>query len=71
MTWIFSLSAECGTEQAVAEQFAHHFDNISRMLSNGIQIQCHGEIFQDIEENWWSRVSPKGISGLIPRRQLT
>jgi hypothetical protein len=62
MTWIFSLSAECGAEQAIAEQFAHHFDNVSWMLSNGSQIQCHAKIFQDIEENWWCQVSPSGIS---------
>jgi hypothetical protein len=62
MTWIFSLSAECGADRAIAEQFAHHFDNVSWMLSNGSQIQCHAEIFQDIEENWWCRVCPSGMS---------
>ncbi|MBW4623100.1 MAG: hypothetical protein KME17_27545 [Cyanosarcina radialis HA8281-LM2] len=62
MTWIFSLSAECGVERATAEQFARHFDNVSCRLSNGSQIQYHAEIFQDIEENWWCRVSPSGIS---------
>jgi hypothetical protein len=62
MTWIFSLSAECGAEQVAAEQFAHHFDNVSWMLSNGSQIQCHADIFQDIEENWWCRVCPSDIS---------
>jgi hypothetical protein len=59
---MFSLSAECGAEQTIAEQFAHHFGNVSWMLSNGNQIQCHAEIFQDIEEDWWCRVSPTGIS---------
>lgn len=64
MTWIFSLSAECGAEQAIAEQFAHHFDKVSWILSNGSQIQCHADIFQDIEENWWCRVCPSDISDI-------
>jgi hypothetical protein len=38
MTWVFSLSAECGAEQVGAEQFAHHFDNVSWVLSNGSQL---------------------------------
>ena len=32
------------------------------MLSNGQQSQCRTSIFQDIEENWWCRVCPSGIS---------
>lgn len=62
MAWIFSLSAECGTEQAAAEQFSQHFDKVSWIVSNGSQSQCHTGIFQDIEENWWCRVCPSGIS---------
>ncbi len=62
MTWIFSLSAECGAEQATAERFVRHFDNTSWILSDGSQTQCDAEIFQDIEENWWCRVRPSGIS---------
>lgn len=64
MTWVFSLSAECGTEQVAAEQFAHHFDAVSWGLSNGSQSQCYAQIFQDIEENWWCRVCPSAISGV-------
>lgn len=64
MTWIFGLSAECGEEYAIAEQFAHHFDNVSWILSNGSQTQCHADIFQDIEENWWCRICPSEISGV-------
>jgi len=56
MAWIFSLSVECGAQQAVAEQFSHHFDQVSWVLSNGSQSQCRVGIFQDIEENWWCRV---------------
>jgi hypothetical protein len=62
MTWIFGLSAECGAEQAIAEQFARHFDNVSWILSNGSQTQCRADIFQDIEENWWCRIYPSDIS---------
>jgi hypothetical protein len=62
MTWIFSLSAECGADRATAEQFDRHFDSVSWMLSNGSQSQCRADIFQDIEENWWCRVNPSGIS---------
>lgn len=62
MTWIFSLSAECGADRTTAEQFARHFDNVSFRLSNGSQIECYEEIFQDIEENWWCRVIPSGVS---------
>lgn len=36
----------------------------SWILSNGSQTQCHAEIFQDIEENWWCRVYPSDISGV-------
>lgn len=64
MTWIFSLSAECGAEQAIAAQFCRHFDNVSWILSNSSQTQCHAETFQDIEENWWCQVCPSGISGI-------
>lgn len=62
MAWVFSLSAECDSEQVAAEQFAHHFDDVSWVLSNGSHSQCHAEIFQDIEKNWWCRVCPSGIS---------
>jgi hypothetical protein len=50
MAWIFSLSAECGSEQAAAEKFANHFNGVSWILS------CSTDIFQDLEENWWCRV---------------
>jgi hypothetical protein len=62
MAWAFSLSAECGVEQVMAEQFAQHFDGFSWMLSNASRVQCHAVIFQDLEENWWCRVCPDAIS---------
>jgi hypothetical protein len=62
MVWAFSLSAECGTEELAAEQFAQHFDGLSWVLSIGIQFQCHTGIFQDFEGNWWCRVCPDNLS---------
>ncbi|MFB2894402.1 hypothetical protein ACE1CI_15950 [Aerosakkonemataceae cyanobacterium BLCC-F50] len=62
MSWIFSLSAECGKEQTAAEQFSDYFDRVSWILSNNNQSQCQTGIFQDIEDNWWCRVTPTGIS---------
>lgn len=62
MAWVFSLSAECGAEHDTAAQFARHFDKASWILSNGSQSHCHAEVFQDINENWWCRVCPSGIS---------
>lgn len=62
MSWIFSLSAECGKEQTAAKQFSDYFDRVSWVLSNKNQSQCQTGIFQDIEDNWWCRVSPSGIS---------
>lgn len=62
MSWIFSLSAECGKEQTAAEQFSDYFARVSGILSNKNQSQCQTGIFQDIEDNWWCRVSPSGIS---------
>jgi hypothetical protein len=62
MAWVFSLSAECGIKQSEAQQFAQYFNEISWVLSNGRHSQCRAESFQDIEENWWCRVCPSGIS---------
>lgn len=62
MAWMFSLSAECGSDQSTAEQFAQHFEASSLPLSNGSQSQCYNTIFQDISENWWCRICPDGMS---------
>ena len=62
MAWIFSLSAECGSDESDAHQFAQHFEGISWLLSNGRHCECRAGIFQDIEENWWCRVSPNNLS---------
>ena len=62
MAWTFSLSAECGADQRIAEQVAQHFEGASWVLSNGNQSRCHAAVFQDIEGNWWCRACPDGIS---------
>jgi hypothetical protein len=62
MAWIFSLSAECGSDESNARKFAQHFEGISWLLSNDCLCQCHTGTFQDIEENWWCRVSPNNLS---------
>lgn len=64
MAWIFSLSAECGSDSERAKEFSKHFDGASLNLSNGTQSQCQVSIFQDIEDNWWCRVCPNNISQL-------
>ncbi|MGB3309554.1 MAG: hypothetical protein WBG32_20255 [Nodosilinea sp.] len=62
MAWIFSLSAECGSDESKAALFAQHFEGITWTLSNGRQCQCRADIFQDVDENWWCRVCPNNIS---------
>lgn len=62
MAWIFGLSAECGSDEERAKQFAKHFEGVTWMLSNGCPCQCRTDIFQDFEENWWCRVVPNNIS---------
>jgi hypothetical protein len=64
MAWIFSLSAECGAEQAIANRFAQHFQTMNWVLSNGKYCQCRADIFQDMEENWWCRVYPSKMSAI-------
>jgi len=62
MAWIFSLSAECGSDQSNVNQFAEHFEGIEWILSNGRQCLCRTDTFQDSSENWWCRVYPNNIS---------
>ncbi|HAX76679.1 MAG TPA: hypothetical protein DCY88_12760 [Cyanobacteria bacterium UBA11372] len=62
MAWIFSLSAECGSNQDDAESFAKHFHEVSWQLSNGVESKCSAETFEDSEDNWWTRVCPGSIS---------
>jgi hypothetical protein len=62
MAWIFSLSAECGSDESNVTQFAQHFEGIKWILSNGRQCLCRTDTFQDIDQNWWCRVYPNNIS---------
>ncbi|XZN92199.1 MAG: hypothetical protein ACM65M_04920 [Microcoleus sp.] len=62
MAWIFSLSAECGSDEAKVNKFAEHFEGIKWMLSNNRQCLCRTDTFQDMEQNWWCRVYPNNIS---------
>jgi hypothetical protein len=62
MAWIFSLSAECGSDESNAHEFAQHFMGKMLKLSNGRQCLCCAETFQDIENNWWCRVYLNNIS---------
>lgn len=62
MVWAFSLAAECGEIRADAERFCQHFYELSWTLSNGLESQFCGDIFQDVEDNWWGRICPSGIS---------
>ncbi|MFG6101868.1 hypothetical protein U2F10_06420 [Leptothoe sp. EHU-05/26/07-4] len=62
MAWVFGLSVDCGPNKDTAELFSAHFDAVSWTLSNNTQSQCHTTIFQDIDDNWWCRVCPDGLS---------
>jgi hypothetical protein len=62
MAWIFSLSAECGSDESNVNKFAEHFEGIEWMLSNNRQCLCRTDTFQDMEQNWWCRVYPNNIS---------
>ena len=62
MGWIFSLSAECGSDDSNVNKFAQHFERREWLLSNGRQCLSRTDTFQDIEQNWWCRVYPNNIS---------
>jgi len=62
MAWIFSLSAECGSDESNVNKFAEHFEGIEWMLSNNRQCLCRTDTFQDMDRNWWCRVYPNNIS---------
>ncbi|GBE92367.1 hypothetical protein [Nostoc cycadae] len=62
MAWIFSLSAECGSDESTAHKLAQHFMGQILILSNGSSCLFQVDTFQDIESNWWCRVYPNNIS---------
>jgi hypothetical protein len=64
MAWIFSLSAECGSDESSAKKFAQYFGEIRGyqwLLFSGSTYVCRTDIFQDIENNWWCRVYPEQV----------
>lgn len=62
MAWVFSLSIECGSVQADAEQCVKHFDGLALTLSDRSVHLCNATLFQDVEENWWCRACPEQLS---------
>ncbi|MGB3295294.1 MAG: hypothetical protein WBB01_20115 [Phormidesmis sp.] len=64
MTWAFSLSVECGPEQIAAQQFTRYFENTTLASSGDVSFRWFTTIFQDIDETWWCRVCPDGVSEL-------
>jgi hypothetical protein len=45
MAWIFSLSAECGSDESNVNKFSQHFEGIEWLLSNGRQCLCRTDTF--------------------------
>ena len=62
MVWSFSLAAECGELEADAARFLQHFQGSVLSLNDSSSFECQGDIFQDLEDNWWCRVCPQGVS---------
>jgi hypothetical protein len=62
MVWSFSLASECGESEADAAKFCQHFQGSILNLDDGSSFECRGDIFQDLDDNWWCRVCPQGIS---------
>ncbi len=61
--------AECGSKQQ-AELFSRHFDAVSWTLKDGnIESQCHTEIKQDCEGNWWCSLSVNSLDWTPVNRQ--
>jgi hypothetical protein len=62
MAWSFNLAAECGELEADATRLCQHFQGNILSLNDGSSFECRGDVFQDLENNWWCRVCPQGIS---------
>ena len=60
MAWLFSLSAECGT-QTQAELFLAYFQKLSWTLGDGKKITTAPELMEDCDGNWWCMVVPVGM----------
>jgi hypothetical protein len=62
MVWSFGLAAECGEVEADAAKFCQQFQGTILELNYGRSFECQADIFQDLENNWWCRVCPQGLS---------
>lgn len=62
MAWIYSLSAECGPDRALADAVAAHFEGLSFELVTGKTSQCTITVHLDKESNWWADVFPDNLT---------
>jgi hypothetical protein len=62
MTWIVSLSVECGIEKNQAEFLGAHFEHLSFDLVTGKSSACHRIVHQDAINNWWVTICPDNIT---------
>ncbi len=60
MAWIFSLSAECGTDKSRADAFAAFFDGFTVTDHREVSHKCLLRTYDD--DGWWTMVSPEGVS---------
>ncbi len=65
MALIFSLSAECGEEDAEAARFLEYFTGRD-ITVDGKKQRLDAALFADAEENNWVRVVPAGLGGSGP-----
>lgn len=61
MAWLFSLSAECGTEKIAAEAVVAHFHGFVVVLTDGSRFPCETSVGQ-VDGAWWAVVYPEGVS---------
>jgi hypothetical protein len=61
MAWLYSLSAECGTQKESAEAVARHFHDFTVALTDGSRFPCEVEVGH-IGSAWWAAVYPEGVS---------
>ncbi len=62
MAYLFSLSAECGADKSIAEDFAKHFEELTFKLVTGTTSVCKNWVHQNPEMNWWVTVLPSEIT---------
>ncbi len=61
MAWLFSLSAECGTQKEAAETVAAHFHGLTVTIADGSRFTSGADTFHD-SEGWWARVCLDDVS---------